>query len=94
VATTFQGGAGKDILTGDGMDQFWITSNACLKRLIQLLTSKSELMQLGSGLHGVTGIDNLSITQSGADTLLNALDKDLAILTGIQANTLSLAALP
>jgi len=30
--TTFSGGAGKDILTGgDGMDQFWITSNALPK---------------------------------------------------------------
>jgi len=48
----------------------------CLKRLIQLLTSGIDAIGI-AGLHGVTGIDNLSITQSGADTLLNALDKDL-----------------
>jgi len=38
-------GAAKDILTGgDGMDQL-LPPMLCLKRLIQLLTSKSELMQ-------------------------------------------------
>jgi Ca2+-binding RTX toxin-like protein len=86
-----RGGDGNDILTGgDGMDQFWIASNALPKEVDTITDFQVGIDAIGiAGLPGVTGIDNLSITQSGADTLLNALDKDLAILTGIQANTLN-----
>jgi len=38
------------------------------------------------GLTGVTGIVTLA-SQSGTDTLINALDKDLTSLPGIQAGT-------
>jgi glycerophosphoryl diester phosphodiesterase len=85
-----RGGAGKDILTGgDGMDKFWIASGALPEGADTITDFQAGTDVIGiAGLSGVTGIDNLSITQSGADTLISGLNKDLAILTGIQASTL------
>jgi len=63
----------------------WISSDYSPKEADTITDFQVGIDAIGiAGLHGVTGIDNLSITQSGADTLLNALDKDLAILTGIR----------
>ncbi|CAA9224456.1 hypothetical protein AVDCRST_MAG92-721 [uncultured Coleofasciculus sp.] len=39
-------------------------------------------------LSSVTGMDDLDVTHSGINTLISALDKDLAILAEIQASTI------
>lgn len=85
-----RGGNGDDILTGGaGMDQFWIASRS-LPVGVDTITDfevGSDVIGI-AGMSGITNFDNLSFVQSGADTLINALGQDLAVLTGIQSNTL------
>jgi len=40
------------------------------------------------GLAGVAGFGDLALVQSGSDTLIRALDTNLAVLTGIENTTL------
>ena len=83
------GNGGNTLTGGDGRDQFWIAAaeTPSSANTITDFQSGADVIGIG-GLTGVTGIGNLSITQNGADSLINALGKDLVILTGIQANTL------
>jgi Ca2+-binding RTX toxin-like protein len=85
-----RGGNGDDILTGGaGIDQFWIASRS-LPMGVDTITDfevGSDVIGI-AGMSGITNFDNLSFVQSGADTLINALGQDLAVLTGIQSNTL------
>jgi 3-phytase/alkaline phosphatase D len=85
-----RGGDGDDILAGGaGVDQFWIASSSLPQGTDTITDFKVGTDVIGiAGLSGVAEIGDLSITQSGADTVINALNKDLATLTGIQANTL------
>jgi glycerophosphoryl diester phosphodiesterase len=85
-----RGGNGDDTLTGGaGVDQFWIASNSLPEGTDTITDFEVGTDVIGiTGLSGVTGIGDLNITQSGADTLINALNKDLATLTGIQMSTL------
>ncbi len=89
-ADILRGGDGDDFLAGGpGVDQFWIASNGLPQGTDTITDFEVGTDIIGiAGLSGVTAIGDLSITQSGADTLINALNKDLATLTGIQANTL------
>lgn len=87
---SLRGGNGDDTLTGGaGKDQFWIASNSLSEGTDTIADFKVGTDVIGiAGLSEVTGFDDLGITQSGADTIISTLDRDLATLTEIQANAL------
>jgi len=85
-----RGGAGNDVLTGGtGADQFWIASNGLPQGADTITDFVGGVDVIGiGGIPGVTGFENLTLTQNGADTVINAGGQDLATLTGIQTTTL------
>lgn len=100
---TLIGGAGSDLLLGSdgndkmtggkGADLFWI-ANEELPNMPDTLTDfQVGTDVLGIGGLGLASLDGLELVQKGADTLIK--DKDsgakLAILTGIQADSLTSA---
>jgi len=88
----FAGEGGSTLVGGEGMDQFWIASGglpSSENAPNTILDFQAETDAIGiAGLPGVTGFGDLSISQSGSDTVISALEQDLAILTGVQSNTL------
>ncbi len=72
------------------MEQFWIADNSLPEGTHTITDYQigTDLIGIG-GLAGVTSFSNLSITQSGADTLIGVPEQNLAILTGIQATSLN-----
>lgn len=85
-----RGGDGNDVLTGGtGADQFWIASNGLPQGVDTITDFVGGVDAIGiGGIPGVTGFENLTLTQNGADTVINAGGQDLATITGIQATTL------
>ncbi len=81
-------GDGQNLLNGgQGADQFWI-ANAALPSSPNTITDfELDVDLLGIGSLGLN-FDDLSLTQQGEDTLITALDTDIAILTEIQASAL------
>jgi len=86
-----RGGDGEDTLTGgSGEDQFWIVSGGLQEGTDTITDFEVGTDVLGiAGLPGVTAISDLDISQTGADTLITALDQNLAILKGIEASTIN-----
>jgi Ca2+-binding RTX toxin-like protein len=88
----FVGAGGANLLSGGaGADQFWI-ANA------ELPSSSNTIVdfQIGTDVIGIQGAKSLGIsantinlTQVGADTSINFGTQTLAVLTGIQANSLT-----
>jgi Calcineurin-like phosphoesterase/Purple acid Phosphatase, N-terminal domain/RTX calcium-binding nonapeptide repeat (4 copies) len=89
----FAGSGGSNLLSGGaGADQFWI-ANA------EIPTAANTILdfQIGTDVIGIQGAKSLGIsatslklTQVGADTSIDFGGKSLALLTGIQASSLSL----
>ena len=88
----FVGAGGGNILSGGaGADQFWI-ANAELPGAANTILD----FQIGTDVIGIQGVQKLGIsastiklTQIGADTSINFGSQTLAILTGIQASSLT-----
>jgi phosphodiesterase/alkaline phosphatase D-like protein/predicted AlkP superfamily pyrophosphatase or phosphodiesterase len=86
----FAGKGGNTLFGGAGADKFYLTSGG-------LPTSANTVgdFEVGTdkllilGVSGVTGFSNVTLTQQGADALVKAGGKDLALLTGIQSSTLT-----
>ncbi|MDJ0746296.1 MAG: hypothetical protein QNJ32_23435 [Xenococcaceae cyanobacterium MO_167.B27] len=79
---------GENIITGGtGADQFWIVS-AEIPDAVNIITDFTS----GEDVIGIAGLgisfDDLSISQQGYDALITASGSDLAILQGIEVNTL------
>jgi len=86
----FAGNGGNLLTGGDGEDQFWIAYNGLPANANTITDFQIGADAIGiGGLAGVSGIGDLSITQSGDDTAIGASEQDLAILTGIQATSLT-----
>jgi Ca2+-binding RTX toxin-like protein len=80
---------GENLVTGDeGADQFWI-ANAEIPESANTITD----FQLGVDVLGISGLEigfeDLSITQDGDNTLIATGEQDLAILLGVQADSLN-----
>ncbi len=92
--TLFLGsGEGDNIVTGgSGMDQFWIVTDKDMlptnANTITDFTIGEDVIGFGFGITDLT-FEDLTLTQNGADTTINGLGQDLAILQGIQATDLS-----
>ncbi len=82
---------GNTLVGGAGSDQFWI-ANSSLPTAFNTIVD----FQIGTDVIGVSGAAglgittaNLTLTQSGADTQIGFSGNILAVLTGIQASSLS-----
>ncbi|WP_198648444.1 5'-nucleotidase C-terminal domain-containing protein, partial [Cyanothece sp. BG0011] len=84
-------GEGNNVVTGgSGMDQFWLlTDDGTLPTEANTITD----FTMGEDVIGFgatdLSFDDLMFTQNGADTTINALGQDLAILRRIQSTDLS-----
>ncbi len=82
-------GDGSSLLNGgDGADQFWIATADLPSTANKITDFEAGIDVIGLGGLGVTFAD-LGITQVGNDALIRTLNTDLAIITGIQASTLT-----
>ena len=82
-------GDGNSLLNGgDGADQFWIATADLPSAANKITDFEAGIDVIGLGGLGVTFAD-LSITQVGNDALIRTLNTDLAMITGIQASTLT-----
>ncbi|MDJ0661633.1 MAG: alkaline phosphatase [Crocosphaera sp.] len=90
--TLFLGyGEGDNVVTGgSGMDQFWLTNDdidvPAEANTITDFTIGEDVIGFGAT---DLSYDDLTLTQNGADTTINALGQDLAILRGIDSSELS-----
>jgi glycerophosphoryl diester phosphodiesterase len=85
----FVGEGGRNNLTGGGgADQFWI-ANGVIPRVANTITD----FQVGTDVLGFSGLGlsskDVILNQSGADTVIQALGKDVAVLLGVQTTSLS-----
>ncbi|MGL5880438.1 MAG: alkaline phosphatase [Xenococcaceae cyanobacterium] len=85
-----RGGDGDDLLLGgSGKDQFWIASNRLPQGVDTIADFEVGIDVIGiASISGISSFDNLNLVQSADDTIIRALDRDLAIVTGIQPNVL------
>ncbi len=85
-----RGGDGNDVLTGgEGKDQFWIASNYLPEGTDTITDFQVGMDVIGfGGIGEVKSFENLSLVQNEQNTLIKVGDRDLATLTGIQADTL------
>ena len=81
-------GGNNTITGGAGADQFWIAT-ASIPESSNTITD----FTLGEDVIGIAGLgvgfDDLTITQTDADTLITANDSDLAVLSGVSADSLT-----
>ena len=70
---------------GGGADQFWIVAGALPSSANTVTDFQIDTDVLGIGGSELT-FEDLSIIQQGQNTLISALDTDIAILEGIQAD--------
>jgi serralysin len=84
-------GKGGSTLYGDsGSDKFYLAYNGTptsTNTVANFEVGIDKLLILG--ISGVTDFSKVTLTQKGADTLVAAGGKDLALLTGIQSSTLT-----
>jgi phosphodiesterase/alkaline phosphatase D-like protein/predicted AlkP superfamily pyrophosphatase or phosphodiesterase len=86
----FGGKGGNTLFGGAGADKFYLTSGglpATANTVGDFEVGIDKLLLLG--VSGVADFSNVTLTQKGADTLVAAGGKDLALLTGIQSSTLN-----
>jgi glycerophosphoryl diester phosphodiesterase len=85
----FVGEGGRNNLTGGaGADQFWV-ANGVIPQVANTVTD----FQVGTDVIGFSGLGlsskDVILSQSGADTVIQALGKDIAVLSGVQTTSLS-----
>jgi glycerophosphoryl diester phosphodiesterase len=88
--TLYAGKGGNTLFGGAGADKFYLTYNGAptsTNTISDFETGIDSLLILG--ISGATDFSKVTLTQQGGDALVKAGGKDLAILTGIQANTLT-----
>ena len=81
-------GGNNTITGGAGADQFWIAT-ASIPNSTNIITD----FTLGEDVIGIAGLsigfEDLTLTQTDADTLITASGSDLAVLSGISADSLN-----
>ncbi|ACB52840.1 hypothetical protein cce_3492 [Crocosphaera subtropica ATCC 51142] len=86
-------GEGDNVVTGgSGMDQFWLTNDdidvPANANTITDFTIGEDVIGFGAT---DLSFDDLMLTQNGADTTINALGQDLAVLRRIESSDLSVS---
>jgi glycerophosphoryl diester phosphodiesterase len=85
----FAGKGGNTLNGGAGADKFYLTSGGLptsVNTVGDFEVGIDKILILG--VAGVAGLSNVTLNQQGADTLVKAGGKDLALLTGIQSQNL------
>jgi hypothetical protein len=88
--TIFAGKGGNNLYGGAGADKFYLAYNgtpASTNTVSDFEIGIDKMFILG--IAGTTDFSKVTITQQGADALVKAGGKDLAVLTGIQASSLN-----
>jgi secreted PhoX family phosphatase len=88
--TLFAGKGGNTLYGGGGADKFYLAYNGTptsINTISDFEIGIDSLVILG--ITGATDFSKVTLTQQGTDTLVKASGKDLSVLTGIQANTLT-----
>jgi arylsulfatase A-like enzyme len=88
--TLYAGKGGNTLYGGAGADKFYLAYDGAptsVNTVADFETGIDSLLILG--IASATSFSQVSLTQQGADTLIKAGGKDLALLTGIQSNTLT-----
>jgi glycerophosphoryl diester phosphodiesterase len=86
----FAGKGGNTLYGGAGSDKFYLAAGS-----LPTSTNTVSDFEVGIdrllilGITGVTDYSKVTLTQQGANTLIKASGKDLALLTGIQSSTLN-----
>ena len=86
----FAGKGGNTLYGGSGADKFYLAYNgtpASMNTVADFEIGIDTMVILG--ISGVNDFSKVSLAQQGTDTLIKAGGKDLAVLTGIQSNTLN-----
>jgi Ca2+-binding RTX toxin-like protein len=88
--TLYAGKGGNTLYGGAGADKFYLAYNgapASTNTVADFEVGTDKLLILG--ISGVSDFSKVTLTAKGADTLIAAGGKDLALLTGIQSSTLN-----
>jgi glycerophosphoryl diester phosphodiesterase len=88
--TLFAGKGGSTLYGGAGADKFYLAYNGAptsTNTVADFEVGADKLLILG--IAGTNDLSKVTLTQKGADTLLTAGSKDLALLTGIQSSSLN-----
>jgi glycerophosphoryl diester phosphodiesterase len=86
----FAGKGGNSLLGGAGADKFYLTAGGLPNSANTIGDFEVGIdKMLILGVTGVSAFNNVALLQQGADTLIKAGGKDVALLTGIQSNTLN-----
>jgi Ca2+-binding RTX toxin-like protein len=86
----FAGKGGSTLYGGGGSDKFYVANGS-----LPTTTNTISDFELGLdtmiilGVSGTTDFSKLTLTQQGADTLIKAGTNNLAVISGIQSNTLT-----
>jgi len=88
------GRGGSNLFGGLGNDQFFLAGDrgvlpTAINTIVDFLAGTDTLVI--TAIAGVTEFSNVSLTQQGNNTLVAAAGTNLALLTGIQASTLTVA---
>lgn len=88
--TLYAGKGGNTLYGGAGADKFYLAYDGAPTSVNTVADFEMGIDSLVIlGIAGATSFSQVSLTQQGADTLIKAGGKDLALLTGIQSNTLT-----
>ncbi len=88
--TLYAGKGGNTLYGGAGADKFYLAYNGAptsTNTVADFEVGIDSLVILG--ISGVTDFSKVTLAQKGADTLITAGGKDLAVLSGIQSSTLT-----
>jgi len=83
-------GSGNTLVGGFGADQFWIANGALPEVANTVVDFEVGQDVLGiSRIAGLNSFDDLTLSQSDDNTLINAMGRDIAILNGIESSSLN-----
>lgn len=88
--TLYAGNGGSTLIGGEGADQFWVANGSLPEsgNIIRDFTIGTDVIGF-SGLSDVLDFESLSLVQSSSDTRIVVNDLAIAVLEGIQADTLT-----
>lgn len=88
--TLYAGKGGNTLWGGNGADKFYLATDLLPRTANTISDFEMGIDSLVVlGIAGTNDFSQLTLTQQGGDTLIKADGKDLAVLTGIQSNTLT-----
>ncbi len=81
-------GTGDFVVGGEGSDQFWVANTELPDTANRIADFELDIDVIGFNDLGIS-FDDLTFTQEGDNTLITVNDKNVAVLAGIDSNSLS-----